>query len=321
MSRPTLERVEIPTPSSDGPVNVFILKGDALVLIDTGPITRPGVELLQRALRRLGAHLKHVDAILLTQAHMDHFGMAAVIGDRCNAVVCGNAAERELMEDYPAAYLRQMRSIGDYAERNGFPAPLFRRVSGLDRAVLSCARPLKVDVGVRDNQLMDFGNISLRVLHTPGLPFGGVCYYEARQHALFCGDLLMERPSPTVYFNGYAAPTRRVGLSYYLKSLKRLRDLAVRQLCPGHSRHPARLKSAAQKQERRSRITQRRVLRALREEPKNAYTVSNEITKASRVGDCWRAFAATLGVLEYLQRKLKVRAEVDGQGQLTYALH
>lgn len=320
MTRPTLERVEIPTPSSDGPVNVFILKGDAIVLIDTGPITRPGVELLRQALRRVGAQFKHVDAILLTQAHMDHFGMASVIGDRSNAVVCSSPAERELMEDYPAAYLRQMRSIGDYAERHGFPAALFRRVSGLDRAVLGCARPLRLDVSVRDGQTMDFGNISLRVIQTPGLPFGGVCYYETRQRALFSGDVLMERPSPAVYFNGYAPPSRRVGLSHYLKSLRRLRTLAVGRLCPGHSRHSVPVKSAAQAQEKRSRITQRRVLRALREEPKTADTVAVEISCGTRVVDRWRAFAGTLGVLEYLQRKLKVRAEPDAQGRLKFAL-
>lgn len=320
MNRPILQRVEIPTPSSDGPVNVFILKGDAIVLIDTGPFTRPGVELLRGALRRLGAQIKHIDAILLTQAHVDHFGMAAVLNDRCNAVVCAGAAEQELIEDYPAAYLRQTRTIGDYAEHNGFPAALFRRVAGLERGVIGCARPLRLDVGVRDGQMLDFGNVSLRVLQTPGLPFGGVCYYEPRQRALFSGDLVTERPSPTVYFNGYAPAGRRVGLSFYLKSLRRLRALAVRRLCPGHSRHAARVKSAAGNQEQRSRITQRRVLRALRQSPKTAFAVTDEISKASRVGDCWRAFAGTLGVLEYLQRKLKVRSETDAQGQLTYVL-
>lgn len=319
MSLPRIERIEIPTPSSDGPVNVFVLKGDALILIDTGPITRPGLELLKRGLRRMGAQVKNIDAVLLTRAHMDHFGMGSVLADRCNAVMCGHAADRELMEDFPSAWLRRLGLIGSYAEKNGFPAALFRRVSGMDRAALTCARSLTLDVPVQDGQQIDFGNIRLRVMHTPGPSIGSVCYFETRLRTLFSGDVALPRPPPSVYFNGWA-PARKGGLGAYLASLHRLTSVAARQICPGHNRAVLRLKSLSTMLERGARVTQRKVLRALRQAPGTAFSISKQIDPAARVGDLWNSFARTLGTLEQLQRRLSVRAEADPEGHLVYAL-
>lgn len=319
MTRTLIQRVEVPTPSTDGPVNVFILKGDAIILIDTGPITRPGIELLKRGLHRVGAQMKHVDAVLLTQAHMDHFGMGSILNDRSNAIICGHPATRGLIEDFPAAQLRQIRAIGTYVERHGFPAALYRRVSSMDRAALSCARPVGLDVAVKDGLQMEFGNIKLRVIHTPGQTAGAVCYYEQSSRTLFAGDVIMDRPSASVFFNGHA-PNKKVGLSVYLKSLNRLRKIAARQVCPGHSRPMRRIKALTHRLERRVRETQHKVLRALRHSPKTAYAVTHEISPAHRVSDRWAAFARTLSVLEQLQGKLRVRSELTARGELFHAL-
>jgi glyoxylase-like metal-dependent hydrolase (beta-lactamase superfamily II) len=317
--RPTLACLEVPTPSCDGPVNVFVLKGDAIVLIDTGPLTRAGLEMLKRGLARLGAQIKNVDAILLTAPHTDHFGMGALFNDRSNAIVCGHGADRELMEDFPAAHLRRLRAIGTYAQQHGFPDGLYRRVAGMERAALCCGRPLALDVAVRDGQHLEFGNILLRVVHTPGATPGTVCYYEPRLRSLFCGDLVLERPPATAYFNGYA-PARKLGPAWYLRSLKHLGAIAARQICPGHSRAAPRVGGLAQRLERRARATQQKIFKVLHQTPQTAYAVANQIAPAARVADRWNSFARTLGVLEQLQQKLKVRTETNANGQLTFAL-
>ncbi len=50
----------------------------------------------------------------------------------------------------------------------------------------------KVDKYVEDNECHNFGNVSFKVLHTPGHSPGGVCYYFESEKSVFTGDSLFE---------------------------------------------------------------------------------------------------------------------------------
>jgi len=67
----------------------------------------------------------------------------------------------------------------------------------------------------------------LEVLHTPGHAKGHGCFYYAPEEALFSGDL--------VNGTGYVAILPPEGdMRVYLESLRRVRDLPLRALYPGH---------------------------------------------------------------------------------------
>ncbi len=57
-----------------GDVNVYVVKGDALTLIDTGVKTKRSKEALTNGLGDLGLKLTDIEQIILTHHHPDHAG-------------------------------------------------------------------------------------------------------------------------------------------------------------------------------------------------------------------------------------------------------
>ncbi len=79
---------------------------------------------------------------------------------------------------------------------------------------------------VKEGDVIDFGDVPIRVLHTPGHSPGSVTYRAG--DVLFCGDTL---------FAGSCGRTDFIGGSYreILRSLKRLVSLeGDLRVCPGH---------------------------------------------------------------------------------------
>lgn len=108
-------------------------------------------------------------------------------------------------------------------------APVLAR----DPALCQAGGPLDVD-----GQVLDLGDLALRVLHTPGHTADSVCLLvQGRaEDALLTGDTVLGRGSTVV-----AHPEGR--LADYLASLQRLRALGPMVLLPGHG--PVRADSAA----------------------------------------------------------------------------
>jgi glyoxylase-like metal-dependent hydrolase (beta-lactamase superfamily II) len=81
---------------------------------------------------------------------------------------------------------------------------------------------------LHDNDLIDLGGITLRVLHTPGHSPGHVAYWDAANQVLFTGDTALLGPLFACF--GDSDPAA------FAQSVKRLAALeGVRTICPGHN--------------------------------------------------------------------------------------
>ncbi len=85
----------------------------------------------------------------------------------------------------------------------------------------------KSDKILKDNDMIDLVNSSLKVIHTPGHTSGSICLYESKSKSLFSGD--------TVFAYGSFGRTDLGGnIKQLVESLKRLSKLDVRIVYPGH---------------------------------------------------------------------------------------
>jgi hydroxyacylglutathione hydrolase len=180
--------------------HVYLIKGTTKnVLIDTGFAgTFP---LLERRLTELALNVRDVNLIILTHEHVDHIGATAFF--HRTAVVAAHrlAANKLELQDEFVTFLKHDQS----------------------------SKPFWVDVWLEEGSVIDLGNYELQVIHTPGHTSGCICLYEPRAGFLFTGD--------TVFAGGTLSEIAVGGnVSDYVNSVRRLSNLKIKQLFPGHGR-------------------------------------------------------------------------------------
>lgn len=115
-------------------------------------------EEIDNTLKEYGAKLKY---ILLTHAHFDHILGVNDFKHKYDCKVLLHESDKALAETVEA----------------------FVKNFGIDEAEIQ-----EIDEYIKDNQIIKFGENSIRVIHTPGHTKGGVCYLVGDK--LFSGDTL-----------------------------------------------------------------------------------------------------------------------------------
>lgn len=131
------------------------------ILIDCGCFYEKEREAIRSFLNEKGLTLVKV---LNTHLHIDHVFGNAFIKKEFNLSVCASKFDEYLLKEAPR-----------YAVELGL---------GL------MEEPPAIGDGVLDGDVIEFGNTSLRAIHTPGHSPGGMCYYCEESKILFAGDSL-----------------------------------------------------------------------------------------------------------------------------------
>src|SRR3954447_2024786 len=84
-----------------GSVNAWLLHGDPLTLVDTGPRDAAALAALEDGLRAHDVRIEDLELVLATHHHVDHVGLAATIQRRSGATVAvlGALADHALRHD------------------------------------------------------------------------------------------------------------------------------------------------------------------------------------------------------------------------------
>ena len=166
---------------------------DGIFLVDPGEYTGELKEFV-------AAHREEIRLILLTHRHFDH--------------VLGVA---DLLRDCPHA-----KTVIHRLDAAGLSDPAFSLAS-LYKLLQD---PVTPDRLCDDGDVIEMGNTSIRVMHTPGHTTGSVCYLT--NDAIFCGD--------TLFYACIGRTDLESGdVNDMAASLRRLNDLpGDYQLYPGH---------------------------------------------------------------------------------------
>ncbi|MGN1098399.1 MAG: MBL fold metallo-hydrolase [Clostridia bacterium] len=133
--------------------NCYIVRGETgAVVID------PGAD-ADRIINHLGGGT--LSAVLLTHGHFDHIGAVAALAEKTGAKIYMNKNDEPMIAD---------------------PRKSLSFMTG------AVPRPFSVDVFVNDGDVLTFGDLRFKVMHTPGHSGGGVCY--AIGNVVFGGDLI-----------------------------------------------------------------------------------------------------------------------------------
>src|SRR3954464_2928279 len=104
-----------------GSVNAWLLHGEPLTLIDTGPRDDAALSALEDGLRREGLRLEDIEQVLATHHHLDHVGLAATIRRRSGAVVAALDRVADYVERYAAELEQDRRFSRALMAHHGVP--------------------------------------------------------------------------------------------------------------------------------------------------------------------------------------------------------
>jgi glyoxylase-like metal-dependent hydrolase (beta-lactamase superfamily II) len=222
--------ISLPTPYPIGPVTVYLLLGEPLTLVDTGPGTAAAWSALRRALAAHSLLPSDVRRVLVTHGHHDHFGLARHFLKE-GATLAAHAHERRnlaLARNYPVLW-RQLASAGLPVTRR---LPLVAGLRMLDRT----ARPVTEVEWLSDGQEVEHERGPLRVHHLPGHTPGHVGFELGGEGVLITGDTILDGLTPNAVVDADPDHPERpfLALAAYAATLERLERLGPKWLLPAH---------------------------------------------------------------------------------------
>lgn len=180
--------------------NIYLLRDEKSVLVDAG--TGHNSEFIINKLGRFGFDPENLDVLINTHCHYDHVG-----GDPF------------FKEEFDCDIVASEKTADFLREPNGEAILLEMFDADFDS--------LEVSRRLEDGQTFDLGDSELEVIETPGHSVDSISLYEPDEKVLFSGD--------TVFGNGIGRVDLPTSDSEEMKkSLKKLSNLDVKELYPGH---------------------------------------------------------------------------------------
>ena len=161
---PRLHQIVLPTPWPVGPVQIYLIEGDPVTLIDTGVRSEASRVALESALDLLGLALEDVQRIVLTHSHADHLGQAQTLRDlNPDVEVWAHEAETPFIEFFSNERDDGFEAANTLFREYGVPAELIERQIGVQakRADSSLQHPAlceatRVERMLRDGERIRF---------------------------------------------------------------------------------------------------------------------------------------------------------------------
>ncbi len=227
-------KIELPMPYSMNHVNVYLVEGSPLTLIDTGPIMEGVEDALHGSLESRGYSADRLERIVVTHSHPDHMGLAARLKAASGAELVCHRLASDSMSDYQGSAIREREYLIGMAEMLGLPSELMEMNRALMDGWLDVAESAEADRMVEDGDTLESDRLQLQVIYTPGHSIDHIVLYDAESGLIFTGDHLLAgiTPNPDVYLPWMSE--KLSGLPDYLESLARLKQLQVRLALPGH---------------------------------------------------------------------------------------
>jgi glyoxylase-like metal-dependent hydrolase (beta-lactamase superfamily II) len=219
-----------------GTVNVWLLEGEPLTLVDTGPVREDSLAALEAGLAARGHAVEDLELVLLTHHHLDHTGLAATIRGRSGARVAALAATADWGADYHRRAAEERAFTRDLLAAHGVPAPLVAATEPFWQHIVRESADYATDVVLADGDEVVAGGRRLRLVHRPGHSTTDTLYVDDERERAFVGDHLLAQITSNTEATPVALPggSRRHALVDYLAGLRLTEAMPLRRCYPGH---------------------------------------------------------------------------------------
>lgn len=228
---PGVHRISVPLPFPPREVAAWVIEGDqGHVLVDTGIDTPPARDALRAAAEELGVTRESLRHVILTHAHIDHYGLAGPVREWSGASVSIHEREEELATRWVKGWKDDRAAVAESFRASGIPRELADALLAASDRIHVRYEHYPPDILLRGEHGPLPGGGGWEWILTPGHSPGHVTVYHPRTRVLIVGDHVLPRISPNIGADLYAENP----LADYLQSLARLRELPVDLVLPSH---------------------------------------------------------------------------------------
>ena len=183
--------------------NMILIKDQLPILIDTG--FGSDAKDTEQLIKEAGVSPEELHLIVNTHYHSDHVGGNFHLQKNYGVTIAAHKWEADLINSCD---------------------PEACSAEWLDQPV----EPYRVDTKLSDNDEINTGSRTLKVLHTPGHTLGHISLYEPEEEILICGDLFHKNDIGwlNIFREGVSSIQRSI------ESLDRLSTLRIQQAYSGH---------------------------------------------------------------------------------------
>jgi glyoxylase-like metal-dependent hydrolase (beta-lactamase superfamily II) len=269
-------------------VNVWLLRGEPLTLIDTGPRSDEALSALEAGLARERLRIEDIELVIPTHHHLDHSGLVATIVGRSGARV----AALDRAADYGAHYFERSASDRTFSielmRHHGVPESVIADNEGFWEFIRETSEPYRTDLRLHDGDIVRAGGRNLRALSRPGHSTTDTLLVDEQGATAFVGDHLLAGISSNTEVVPVAEPTgsRPRARVEYLANLRRTAAMDLDRLLTGHGDpvldHAGLVASRLADHERRCA----RILAAMATEPRTtAYRIAQHLWSPRTVAE------------------------------------
>ncbi|MFC0271456.1 MBL fold metallo-hydrolase [Metabacillus herbersteinensis] len=224
-------QITLPTPFPVGDVNVYLVKGEKLTLVDTGPKTEEAWFSFQKQLQEIGYKPADIEQIVLTHHHPDHVGLTDYFSD--SVPVIGHEYNRPWLKRDPDFMERQRSFFESLLSQFGVDKRFLRFLSQLnDTLNYSCNRDLHTAISEGDAIP---GLDGWHVYETPGHAQSHIVLLQESDGLLLGGDTLLKKisanPLLELPMEGNLRPKPQLQFN---ASFKKLLELPISTVFSGH---------------------------------------------------------------------------------------
>ena len=247
--RPQIHQIVLPFSGVLPSVQVYLIEGQPLTLIDSGVRTPESRAVLEAALESLGYALPDIERVIVTHAHFDHMGAVQSIRDAGADLECWvHEADAPTVEGFGDVVRERVIEMTSLFREVGVPESdlerlLDQRMATLETELERC-EATTVERVLREGDRVEWKDYALAVRHSPGHTPGHILLEDEELGLLFTGDQVMGQAVPNVenfYLGPLPAPDdplrrrpRFRGLVELRRSLRRLRGRPFRILLPAY---------------------------------------------------------------------------------------
>ena len=219
----------VPLPGSPLKIlNCFVVKGvngGRNLMIDVGFNTDVGYEAISGAFKQLGLKFADTD-IFLTHLHADHTGLIEVLKHECGKIFISEMDSAHVDFNFEDTYWIECMSVQSYM---GFP-PDETLPYTQHPAYIGGALSYTDFIYVINGMKFTYGGYDFEAIDLKGHTPGQKGLYDAASGVLFCGDHILNKITPNINLWDFRADY----LGLFLKNLKKVKDMNVKQVLCGH---------------------------------------------------------------------------------------